>query len=126
MLLELFPFVILSNAMAFVYAYFFSDFLCFDMSLLLLTVTLRGYLISIAYCLFLGPSSMVSGAVARSVACPYHMQAAPRSTLASSTFGFRGDVFPFFAHSSCQSLAKEWTLNACKLTSGDLPMNSVV
>ena len=36
---------------------FFSDFLCFDMSLLLLTVTLRGvggggYLISIAYCLF--------------------------------------------------------------------------
>ena len=26
--------------------------LCFDMSLLLLTVTLRGYLISIAYCLF--------------------------------------------------------------------------
>ena len=38
--------------MAFVYAYFFSDFLCFDMSLLLLTVILRGYLISIAYCLF--------------------------------------------------------------------------
>ena len=32
---------------------FFSDFLCFDMSLLLLTVTLQGgYLISIAYCLF--------------------------------------------------------------------------
>ena len=52
MLLELFPFVILNNAMAFVYAYFFSDFLCFDMSLLSLTVTLRGYLISIAYCLF--------------------------------------------------------------------------
>ena len=42
MLLELFPFGILNNAMAFVYAYFFSDFLCFDMSLLLLTVTLRG------------------------------------------------------------------------------------
>ena len=42
MLLELFHFVILDNAMAFVYAYFFSDFLCFDMSLLLLTVTLRG------------------------------------------------------------------------------------
>ena len=41
MLLELFPFVILNNAMAFVYAYFFSDFLRFDMSLLLLTVTLR-------------------------------------------------------------------------------------
>ena len=41
MLLELFPFVILNNVMAFVYAYFFSDFLCFDMSLLLLTVTLR-------------------------------------------------------------------------------------
>ena len=52
MLLELFPFVILNNAMDFVNAYFFSDFLCFDMSLLLLTVTLRGYLISIAYCLF--------------------------------------------------------------------------
>ena len=31
---------------------FFSDFLRFDMSILLLTVTLRGYLISIAYCLF--------------------------------------------------------------------------
>ena len=31
---------------------FFSDFLFFDMSLLLLTETLRGYLISIAYCLF--------------------------------------------------------------------------
>ena len=42
MLLELFPFVILNNAMAFVYAYFFPDFLRFDMSLLLLTVTLRG------------------------------------------------------------------------------------
>ena len=52
MLLELFPFVILNNAMAFVYAYFFYDFLRFDMSLLLLTVTMRGYLISIAYCLF--------------------------------------------------------------------------
>ena len=38
--------------MAFVYAYFFSDFFAFDMSLLLLTVTLRGYLMSIAYCLF--------------------------------------------------------------------------
>ena len=34
------------------YAYFFSDFLHFDMSFLLLTVTLRGYLIRIAYCLF--------------------------------------------------------------------------
>ena len=52
MLLELFPFVILNNAIAFVYAYFFSDFLRFDMSLLLLTVTMRGYLINIAYCLF--------------------------------------------------------------------------
>ena len=31
---------------------FFSDFLCFDMSLVLLTVTLRGYLSSIAYCPF--------------------------------------------------------------------------
>ena len=30
----------------------FSEFLRFDMSLLLLTVTLRGYQISIAYCLF--------------------------------------------------------------------------
>ena len=35
--------------MAFVYAYFFSDFLCFDMSLLLLTVTLRG--VSNKHCL---------------------------------------------------------------------------
>ena len=42
MLLELFPFVILNNAMAFVDAYFFSDFLSIEMSLLLLTVTLRG------------------------------------------------------------------------------------
>ena len=49
MLLELFPFVILNNAMAFVYAYFFSDFLRFDMSLLLLTVTLRG--VSNKHCL---------------------------------------------------------------------------
>ena len=31
---------------------FFSDFLHFDISLLLLTVALRGYLISISYCLF--------------------------------------------------------------------------
>ena len=52
MLLELFPFVILDISLAFIYAYVFSDFLCFDMSLLLLTVTLRGYLISIAYCFF--------------------------------------------------------------------------
>ena len=52
MLLELFPFVILNNAMAFVYAYFFSDFLCFDMSLLLLTVTLRGYLIRLLIVFF--------------------------------------------------------------------------
>ena len=49
MLLVLFPFVILNNAMAFVYAYFFSDFLCFDMSLLLLTVTLWG--VSNKHCL---------------------------------------------------------------------------
>ena len=35
--------------MAFVYAYFFSDFLCFDMSLILLTVTLRG--VSNKHCL---------------------------------------------------------------------------
>ena len=49
MLLKLFPFVILNKAIGFVYAYFFSNFLGFDMSLLLLTVTLRGYLISIAY-----------------------------------------------------------------------------
>ena len=49
MLLELFPFVILNNAMAFVYAYFFSDFLRFEMSLLLLTVTLRG--VSNKHCL---------------------------------------------------------------------------
>ena len=51
MLLELFPFVILNNAMTFVYAYFFSDFLCFDMSLLLLTVTLRGGGVSNKHCL---------------------------------------------------------------------------
>ena len=37
---------------SFPHVIFFSDFLWFDMSLLLLTVTLRGYLISIAYCLF--------------------------------------------------------------------------
>ena len=53
MLLELFPFVIpfviLNNAMAFVYAYFFSDFLRFDTSLLLLTVTMRG--VSNKHCL---------------------------------------------------------------------------
>ena len=49
MLLELFPFVILNNVMAFIYAYFFSDFLRFDMSLLLLTVTLRG--VSNKHCL---------------------------------------------------------------------------
>ena len=35
--------------MAFIYAYFFSDFLRFDMSLLLLTVTLRG--VSNKHCL---------------------------------------------------------------------------
>ena len=50
MLIELFPFVILNNAMASVlYAYFFSGFLRFDMSLLLLTVTLRG--VSNKHCL---------------------------------------------------------------------------
>ena len=43
MLLELFPFVILNNAMAFVYAVFSLTFLR-----LLLTVTLQGYLISIS------------------------------------------------------------------------------
>ena len=49
MLLELFPFVILNNVMAFIYAYFFSDFLHFDMSFLLLTVNLRG--VSNKHCL---------------------------------------------------------------------------
>ena len=49
MLLELFPFVIRNNTMAFVYAYYFSDFLAFDMRLLLLTVTLRG--VSNKHCL---------------------------------------------------------------------------
>ena len=49
MLLELFSFVILKNAMAFLYAYFFSDFLRFDTSLLLLTVTLPG--VSNKHCL---------------------------------------------------------------------------
>ena len=62
MLLELFPVVILNNVIAFVNAYIhclngpvnwiFSDFLCFDISLFLLTVAVRGYLISISYCLF--------------------------------------------------------------------------
>ena len=36
MLLQLFPSVILNNVMAFVYMHIFSDFLCFDMSLVLL------------------------------------------------------------------------------------------
>ena len=47
MLLELFPFVILNGFC--IYAYFFSDFLSFEMSLLLLTVTLRG--VSNKHCL---------------------------------------------------------------------------
>ena len=64
MLLESFRFVIHNNAMAFVYAYCFSDFLRFDMSLLLLTVTLRGYLISIAYCLFFSFLKMSSQSLA--------------------------------------------------------------
>ena len=51
MLLELFPFVTLNNAMAFIYAYF-SLSLRFDMSILLLTVPCGGYLISNAYCHF--------------------------------------------------------------------------
>ena len=51
-LLELFPFIILTNAMAFYMHILFPDFLRFDTNLLLLTVTLRGYLISIAYCIF--------------------------------------------------------------------------
>ena len=42
MLLELFPFVTLNNVMAFIYAYFFSVFSRFDMSLLLLTVSCGG------------------------------------------------------------------------------------
>ena len=53
MVLEKFLFVILNNAMAFVntsvYAHFFSDFLHFDKSLLLLTVTLQG--VSNKHCL---------------------------------------------------------------------------
>ena len=64
MLLELFPFVILNNAMAFVYAYFFSDFLSFEMSLLLLTVTLRGVsnkhcLLYFSFCLLLHKTQVV-------------------------------------------------------------------
>ena len=48
MLLELFPFEILNNAMAFIHAYFISDFLRFDMSLLLLTEHYpAGYLITV-------------------------------------------------------------------------------
>ena len=49
MLLELFPFVSLNNAMAFVYMHIFSLTFCFDMSLLLLTVTLWG--VSNKHCL---------------------------------------------------------------------------
>ena len=58
MLLELFPFVILNNVMAFVNAFtvskwasqlVFSDFLCFDISLFLLTFALRG--VSNKHCL---------------------------------------------------------------------------
>ena len=50
MLLELFLFIILNIAMAFVNMHiFFSNFLHFDMSLLLLTVTLRG--VSNKHCL---------------------------------------------------------------------------
>ena len=50
MLLESFLFAILNNAMAFVNIHiFFSDFLHFDKSLLLLTVTLRG--VSNKHCL---------------------------------------------------------------------------
>ena len=59
MLLELFPFIILNNAMAFVYAYFFSDFLCFDMSLLLLTVTLWD--VSNKHCLLYPPQTVFVG-----------------------------------------------------------------
>ena len=51
MLLELFPFVIFKNAMAFVYAYFFSDFSRFYMSLSLLIVTLRGVSTCNKHCL---------------------------------------------------------------------------
>ena len=46
------PFGIGVRLASFLCVIFFSDFLCFDMSLLLLTVTLRAYIISIAYCLF--------------------------------------------------------------------------
>ena len=38
-----------TNEMAFVYMHFFSDFLCFDVSLLFVTVTLRG--VSNKHCL---------------------------------------------------------------------------
>ena len=48
--------MILNNAIAFVYAYFFSEFLCFDESLIIDCYPVGGggggYLISIAYCLF--------------------------------------------------------------------------
>ena len=49
MLLELFPFLILNNARVLYICKFFSDFLCFDMSLLFVTVTLRG--VSNKHCL---------------------------------------------------------------------------
>ena len=54
--------------------------------------------------------------------------AVTRSILASGTF-FRGKEFPSSADSiraSCQLLAKEWTLNTCKLPPEGLPRNSVV
>ena len=52
MLLEKFPFVILNNAMAFVYIHIFSLTFCVFLSLLLLTVTLWGVSNKNAYCLF--------------------------------------------------------------------------
>ena len=66
------------------------------------------------------------GAVARSEACPFAMQAAPSSIPTSGAF-FRGDlvmktnlrpfyIFRWFKKNSCQLLAKE-----CALSTGKLP-----
>ena len=52
MLLELFPFVSLYNVMAFVHIYIQFD-LCILASFSLVAITVRGFQISIAYCLFL-------------------------------------------------------------------------
>ena len=66
--------------------------------------------------------------VAQSVACPFSMQVASRSTFPSGIF-FRGGFFHSAADSrraSCQLLSKEWALNTGKLPLGGLPIDNVV